>query len=255
MIYLQKKILKPTNTFVHLKIVVEFLSLFTIILFMLILLWTKQLCSMTTFTLFFTSSTFEIPVDGVVSTSETTLSSLNFSAEDVLGILSSLDTSKAMGIDGLGPKLLKFCSLALYEPLFHLFKASLDHHQLPSEWRIHCITPVFKSGDRSCVSNYRPISLLSSTSKVLERLVYNCCMQFLVKSFSLFQFGFIRSRSSLQQLLLFYNGVFETLQTDVIYLDFAKAFDTVAHNELLFKLRNLGICGDNLDVVKIIFTW
>ena len=95
-----------------------------------------------------------------------------------------------MGIDGIGPGLLKSCALALYEPLFHLFKCSLSLHQIPAEWQIHKITPVFKSGDRACVCNYRPISLLCSVSKVLEKLVYNRCMDFLAGAITTLQHGF-----------------------------------------------------------------
>lgn len=65
-------------------------------------------------------------------------------------ILLDLDTSKAMGIDGISPGLLKSCALALYKPLYHLFKQSLVHDQIPAEWWIHMITPVLKTDDKAC---------------------------------------------------------------------------------------------------------
>ena len=77
--------------------------------------------------------------------------------------LSELDPAKAMGTDGIGPKVLKLCAAAL-EPLCHPWC-------IPFEWKVHCITPIHKSGDKSIVSNYRPIALLSCVSKVLERLI------------------------------------------------------------------------------------
>ena len=77
-----------------------------------------------------------------------------------------------MGIDCLGPRILKECAHILFQPLHHLFCLSLSSHSIPEEWRIHQITPIHKSGDRSLVSNYRPISLLCSISKVLERIIY-----------------------------------------------------------------------------------
>ena len=74
-----------------------------------------------------------------------------------------------------------------------------------SEWRTHCVTPIFKSGNKHNVANYRPISLLCVTSKVLERLVFNHVIGYLTKHLSNLQFGFMTGRSSLQQLLLFMN--------------------------------------------------
>ena len=169
-------------------------------------------------------------------------------SSDVFEVLSGLDTSKAKGLDGIGPSVLKFGALALYRPLHHLFMLCLSQHCLPGEWKIHGITPIHKSGERGRVSNYRPISLLSTTSKVLERLVCDKLIQFLSPSISSVQFGFQKEHSSLQQLLLFYNqilgGSSSSSQWDVLFLDFAKAFDSVAHNELLLKLAQLGVSGD-----------
>lgn len=98
------------------------------------------------------------------------------------------------------------------------------------------------------IGNYRPISLLSAVSKVLERLVYRKCCDFLESSLSPTRFGFLQGCSTVQQMLLFYATIFEPIcsggQFDVIFLDFAKAFDSVPHQELLLRLRQLGISGD-----------
>lgn len=71
---------------------------------------------------------------------------------------------------------------------------------------------------------------------------------FLESSISKVQFGFMKSHSTLQQLLHFYDSVFLAVSSgspcDVVYLDFTKAFDTIPHNELLFKLLHIGVCGD-----------
>ena len=120
------------------------------------------------------------------------------------------------------------------------------------------IIPIF---DRSAVKNYRPISLLCTISKVLERIVLLCTISkvlerivftniidFVSKSISPMQFGFLHNHSTLQQLLIFlsdiYNSFTHNTSTDVLYLDFKKAFDSVAHNELLFKLWRFGITGN-----------
>ena len=76
--------------------------------------------------------------------------------------------------------------------------------------------------------------------------MYKKIIDFVYNSISFFQFGFLKGRSTLQQMLLLFNAILSSdSQVDVIYLDFREAFDSVAHNELLLKLWNFGIC-DNL---------
>jgi hypothetical protein len=194
----------------------------------------------------FTQSSFVLPPSDELPTPEASLSNIVISESDVFTALTSLDPSKAMGNDCVGPNILKKCALALYQPVHHLFSLSLLNHYIPEEWRVHRITPIFKSGDRSSVKNYRPISLLCTISKVLERVVYNHIIDFVTQSISPRQFGFLRKRSTLQQLLIFlntlYNSFTDNTSTDVI--DFKKAFDSVAHNELLVKLWEFGITGN-----------
>ena len=120
---------------------------------------------------------------------------------------------------------------------------------MPVKWKVHKIVPVFKSGDLTSVKNYRPISLLSNTSKVLEQLVYNKIIGHVSKRISPFQFGFTKKCSTLQQMLIFTNQIMNSSsQTDVIYFDISKAFDTVSHSILLSKLWSFGITG-------VLWTW
>ena len=195
----------------------------------------------------FTHSSYNLPPLEMLPVPPSTISDITISESDVYDAMTSLNPTKAMGIDGIGPKLLKHCALALYQSLHHLFTLSLVQHYLPQEWRFHLITPIYKSGNKSSVKNYRPISLLCIISKVLEKIVYDKIISFVSRSISSCQFGFRRNHSPLQQLLIFLNSVHEsfgaTTQTDVIYLDFKKNFDSVAHNELLVKLWSFGIQG------------
>ena len=78
-----------------------------------------------------------------------------------------LDPNKATGIDEIGPKILKYYAMSLFRPLCY----RLSSGTIPFEWKIHLITPVYKSADRSCINNYCPISLLCNISKVLESLI------------------------------------------------------------------------------------
>ena len=157
---------------------------------------------------------------------------INFSEQDVYTELCKLNPSKAMGIDGISPKILKFCALGLYEPIHHVFKLSLCIHEIASDWKTHCIVPVFKAGDRSSVKNYRPISSCI-VSKVLERIVFDCISVSILQSISTNQFGFFPLRSSVQQLLIYVSEIHLSLQSkaylDSIYVDISKAFDSVPH--------------------------
>ena len=192
----------------------------------------------------FTKSYFELPPVSGLTTPLINISEITISELDVYKALSSLDTTKASGCDGISAKLLKHCAIVLYQPLHHLFSLSLCQHYIPLEWRTHQIRPIFKSGKKQDVKNYRPISLFCVVSKVLERLVFDNVIDVVRSLIYKGQFGFLKGHSSLQQLLIFWNTVINTPQTDVVYLDFRKAFDSVAHKELLFKLWNFGITGN-----------
>ena len=146
----------------------------------------------------FTNSSFVLP-DAIV-TPTTVLSDIDISISDVYNVLINLDPKKAMGIDRIGPGILKHCAQALCVPLHYLFSFSLCNQCIPSIWKVHKITPVFKSGDKHSVANYRPISLLCSVSKVLEHLIYDKIIDFAQPKISVAQFGFLRDHSCLQQL-------------------------------------------------------
>ena len=195
----------------------------------------------------FTKSSFQCPNPMLLAYPNSTICEIFITEDEVFQALTSLDPSKAAGPDGIGPKLLKHCALALYQPLHHLFCLSICQSYIPQEWRRHLVKPIHKSGDKSLVHNYRPISLLCVTSKVLERIIFNHILSFINTKITTCQFGFMRHRSTLQQLLSFlhsiYNASSHCCRTDVVYLDFRKAFDSVAHNELLLKAWNLGIVG------------
>ena len=135
----------------------------------------------------FTNSSFSLPNICHLPKPNSVLGDISISEDEVFEALISLDPSKAMGCDGIGPKLLKHCATALYQPFHHLFCESLAQQYIPFEWRTHLIKPIFKTGDRSSVMNYRPISLLCVSSKVLERIVYNHIIEFVTNNISVNQ--------------------------------------------------------------------
>ena len=143
--------------------------------------------------------------------------------------------------------MVRLLSTSMLSTITSFFQTSMMYHRIPQEWKLHRICPVPKKGDLSDVTNYRPISLLCVLSKVLESLIYDEIISFIRPKLSAHQFGFLRQRSCLTQLLTFlstiYSEVDQKRTADVIYFDFKKAFDTVPHQELLYKLWLLGITG------------
>ena len=83
------------------------------------------------------------------------------------------DPSKATGPDQIPGKLLKICASLLADVFEILFQTSLDQGVDPDEWKLRIITPLFKKSDKSNVENYRPISLISITCKLLEHIIHS----------------------------------------------------------------------------------
>ena len=198
----------------------------------------------------FSRSTFCLPHLYEMPTPTSALNNIFITECEVYNALISLDPNKSKGPDGIGPKILKHCALAVYQPIHHLFCVSLSQQVIPIEWKYHSVTPLYKSGDRSSVKNYRPISLLCITSKVLEFIIFHHIYGFISNQISHLQFGFLKHQSCVQQLLVSLNNIINSFnnsfkpQVDTIYLDFRKAFDSVPHNKLLVKLWHLGITSN-----------
>ena len=138
------------------------------------------------------------PVQNVPS-----LDSISCSSEDVHQLLTSLPSKTASGPDGISSQMLKMSASSIAPHLSALFNLSLSTGSVPTDWKLSHITPVYKAGDPSLVSNYRPISLLSLPSKVLERIVYNKLLHHLLSNslLSTSQFGF-RPFSSTQEAII-----------------------------------------------------
>ena len=118
----------------------------------------------------------------------------------------------------LSPKVFKHCAVPLLQIICHLFYTSISSSTIPHDWCTHCVVLIHKSGDKSSLSNYRPILLLCILSKVLKRVVYNNIIDYVSEKVTKHQFGFLPKRSTIQQLLVFTEKVVEQkCETDVIY--------------------------------------
>ena len=160
-----------------------------------------------------------------------------------------LDVHKAPGPDGLSPKLLKELAEELAPILTLLFQTSLQQGKIPDDWSTADVVPIFKSGEKSKAENYRPISLTCILCKTMEHIISSSIMHHLDGTNILTdaQHGFRKRRSCDTQLILAVQDLAKSLhdrtQSDVILLDFSKAFDKVPHARLLYKLTYYGITG------------
>ena len=120
------------------------------------------------------------------------LSTVHCSEEEVQDLLSSLKVKTSTGPDGISSHTLRNTAPSVAPSLQVLFNYSLSTGCFPSSWKLSNITPIFKSRDKSFVSNYRPISILSIPSKVLERVIHNRLLHHLITNSILSprQFGF-----------------------------------------------------------------
>ena len=172
--------------------------------------------------------------------------------DGVIKLLKGLNPSKALGPDELHPRVLKELATELGPVFAHLFQQSIDTGEIPKEWTLANICPLFKKSDRSLASNYSPVSLTCVPCKLLERIVCSNIMAHLdeYKLLSDRQHAFRKGHSCETQLTTVINDwakiLDNTRQVDTFILDFEKAFDTPPHELLKSKLFSYGIGGKTL---------
>ena len=179
--------------------------------------------------------------------------SITVTPDDVESTLKTLKLGKAAGPDAINNRILKELADSLSLPLSDIFNYSLSSGKLPSVWKLANVTPIHKKDDPSDVSNYRPISLLSTIGKVLEKIVHKYVFNFFRDNrvITSLQSGFIPGDSTVNQLVDVYNTFCKALdegkEVRAVFCDISKAFDRVWHRGLLFKLQIAGISGSLLQ--------
>ena len=185
------------------------------------------------------------------------LEDMNISYLTVKKILSNLKINKASGPDGISPRMLKNTANEIAPILAQIFNFSFKSGNFPAIWKKANITPLYKSkGSKSETKNYRPVSLLSSVGKVMERCIHNIMFKFLSdeKLLTKFQAAYTPNSSTETQLLDIYHHIISALDGGkdmrFLFLDMSAAFDKVWHTGLLAKLDKHGIHRKLLKWIK-----
>ena len=164
-------------------------------------------------------------------------------------IIQSLPHKTSSGYDRISNVLLKNLNETIVLPLSIIFNKSLEEGTFPDQMKFADVMPLFKAKDRTECTNYRPISLLLTLSKLLEKVVYRRTYKFLETHNQLFvsQYGFREGHScenAISELISqALKGKQEGMYTLALFLDLSKAFDSLEHNVLLKKLERYGIRG------------
>ena len=179
--------------------------------------------------------------------------SLSIDACGVLSQLGRLNPNKAHGPDELSPQLLKLAAEELAPALAIVFQQSYDMSSTPKDWNSAIVTPIYKKGLKSYPSTYRPISLTCICCKIMAYIMLSHIAKHIAKNNIIIndQHGSRNKLSTITQLINTTTDWANTLnnkgETDIIFLDFSKAFDKISHKFILFKLHYYGIRNHTLS--------
>jgi len=176
-----------------------------------------------------------------------------FDAAKIKRAIFKLKSNLSSGPDGIPPLLVKQLSAALAGPLSLIYTSFMSVGAIPDAWRRAVITPIYKGGPAGDTSNYRPVSLTSVFSKVMERVIAGNLTEYLMVNglINKQQHGFLRKRSTVTNLIETMHdwtlAVENKQSVACAYIDYSKAFDVVCHSKLMVKLASYGISGNLLS--------
>ena len=201
-------------------------------------------------------SNAKLPINSTPIPGISTISEIIITEQEVKDQINVLKSNKGFGPDQISPKFIKFGGHVLITPLTNLFNKSLQCAKVPKLWKRANVIPVHKKDSRSLITNYRPVSLLSVMSKMMERIIFKHLYNHFQDNFllSVWQSGFRPGFSTITQMIELYHGFCRAIDNSkeirVVFLDISKAFDKVWHSGLLFKLKKFGISGQLLEWIS-----
>lgn len=178
------------------------------------------------------------------------------SEQEIVIMIKDLDTNKSCGPDEIPASFIKLHHNVFAVLLRDVFNQSIETGNFPDFLKIAKVIPLHKGGDATQVSNYRPISILSVLSKVLEKLLVNRMNEFFKSSGVLYshQYGFRSGSSTLTAAIELVDDIYSAVDSrqvmGVLFLDLKKAFDTIDHGVLLRKLEYYDIRGPANDLIR-----
>lgn len=175
---------------------------------------------------------------------------------EIQDIIKSLKPKKSVGVDGITAEAIKSIAMYIANPISHIINKIIETGYCPSAFKISIIVPIYKSGDKTDVKNYRPISLITNFTKIFEKVIKKRVVMYIDKYniISEKQYGFQQNKSTQDAILTLtdcvYNALDEGNSALCVFIDLAKAFDTVSHAHLLEVLENIGIRSTALKLFE-----
>jgi hypothetical protein len=153
-------------------------------------------------------------------------SDINLSKSEIIEAIACLKNKTTLDVGGISSNFIKKIAEPISNPLYIIFSKSMESGEIPSQLKMAKIIPLFKSGDKSIMDNYRPIALLDTFSKIFEKLICKRLTSFLEDNDKItpFQFGFRKDHSTVHPMLHFMNFVSENLEKNVMLLLFSAIF-------------------------------